>query len=59
MHPHVYGLRIACTQVQAFLAMHKIDELVLPLPYSQLLKIFTTYDLGGALTGLTIGGGVN
>ncbi|WP_394440999.1 TonB-dependent siderophore receptor [Sphingobium naphthae] len=25
----------------------------------KLLKIFTTYDLGGALTGLTIGGGVN
>ena len=25
----------------------------------KLLKIFTTYDLGGALDGLTVGGGIN
>ena len=29
--------------IQAYLGMNKIDKLILPLPYSQLLKIFSLF----------------
>ena len=38
---------------QAFLSMHKIDELVLPLPYSQLLKIFSMFFVFSVRSGAT------